>query len=121
MRIHFLILGTFLILFGCGKVQQMKLSGQNNSPLNSSEDVRVVEVNEGKVFKGETLEESYLEFNQKQYPINSIDPIASSTWDNLAPQVPTSIYFKGSFTEKPSGIDPQVKIEVIDLSLLKLK
>jgi hypothetical protein len=108
-----------LIMFGCGKVQQMQDSVSN---MLVSNDVRNIEVFEGKVFKAPSKNDSYLTYAQVQYKIGSLTVDGEQTWSSLTINKETEIYFKGTFSKR-SGFSPapSTEYDVIDFDLLKKK
>lgn len=106
-------------MFGCGKVQQMQDSVSN---MLVSNDVRNIEVFEGKIFRAPSKNDSYLTYAQVQYKIGNLTVDAEQTWNSLTLNQETDIYFKGTFSKR-SGFAPvtSTEYEVIDFDLLKKK
>jgi hypothetical protein len=108
-----------LIMFGCGKVQQMQDSVSN---MIVSNDVRGVEVLEAKLHRAPTKDNSYLEYAQVQYKIGTLTVDAQQTWDAIPLNQTVDVYFKGPFVSR-SGFspDPSVNYQAVDFELLKRK
>ncbi len=113
--IIFIIIG----MYGCGKVQQMQDSVSN---MLVSNDVRSVEVLEGKAMRANTSGQHYLEYGQVQYKMGTLNPDSQQVWNTLPLNQPTDVYFRGQFTKR-SGFEPNVNQEydVVDIDLLRLK
>ena len=121
MIVNKIIVITLLVLFGCGKVQELKLKSKNQSSLGTETDVKLVEVQEGVFYKGDEVSENYLEFSQVQYKIGTLTSEAQETLDALPLKTRTNIYFKGMYKKEPLESNPSVEIDVVDLTILKVK
>jgi hypothetical protein len=102
-----IIVVTLVILFGCGKMQEIKLKSNSNSNSNSNDalsadsDVKIVEVVEGVAYKGDSSTEHYIEYAQAQYRISALSSPAMETFNALPLKARTNVYFKGTFSKEP--------------------
>ena len=119
MIVNKIIVLTLVVLFGCGKMQEVKLKSQSQNSLGAEGDTRLVEVSEGTFYKGNSKSESYLEFAQIQYRIGTISESAQLTFDALPSSQPVIVYFKGQYVK--GILSGGTEVEVVNLEILKKK
>jgi hypothetical protein len=119
-----IFIATLLVFTSCGKIQQVQ---DSFIAMSGNNDLRMVEVRLGAVYRNDptSLPQGYdfIEFENTQYRIGSIDPEAQSQIDSLPRGQMVQVYFKGTFSKR-SGVStthPTVEFDVIDIEAITKK
>lgn len=104
-------LALIVIFSGCGKITQVQEGVMN---MAISNDLKMVEVRIGAIYRDSGGGYDYLEFENTRYRIGTVDTAANDGFTQLPRGQLVSVYFKGKFAKR-SGISTSYPSQVFDV------